>query len=254
MGHTAPTCHTRDDVLKSFNAMTLIESSESTWYPDSGPTAHMTPHTGNLSSFASYYGFDKLLVSNGTLLPLAHTSSSYVFTHSRSFHLKHAHHVPRLIHNLLSISHLCHDNNCFANFNSTHLCVKDNLTGKPLLSTKSTGGLYPITSSLVVPKSSVLVARAMPIGFIQVSRNLSSFCSIFQLSKSKDLSFQAFSLIMYVDVDWASYPDTRLCIIGYAIYFGSNLISWSSKKQPTVSRSSAESEYPSIAFVVDKSS
>ncbi|KAF5458683.1 hypothetical protein F2P56_022696 [Juglans regia] len=38
-----------------------------------------------------------------------------------------------------------------------------------------------------------------------------------------------------------------LTIPGYSIYLGDNLVSWSAKKQPTVSRSSCESEYQALA-------
>ncbi|XP_062013935.1 uncharacterized mitochondrial protein AtMg00810-like [Rosa rugosa] len=54
-------------------------------------------------------------------------------------------------------------------------------------------------------------------------------------------------LSAYSDVDWAGCPDSRRSTSGYLVYLGSNLISWCSKKQPTIARSSAESEYRSLA-------
>lgn len=61
------------------------------------------------------------------------------------------------------------------------------------------------------------------------------------------------SLISYTDADWGGCPNTRHSTSGYCVYLGDNLLSWSSKRQPTLSRSSAEVEYCGVANVVSES-
>uniref|UniRef100_A0A2N9F4X6 Reverse transcriptase Ty1/copia-type domain-containing protein n=1 Tax=Fagus sylvatica TaxID=28930 RepID=A0A2N9F4X6_FAGSY len=55
-------------------------------------------------------------------------------------------------------------------------------------------------------------------------------------------------LSAFTDADWAGDPDDRRSTSGYLVYLGSNPITWSAKKQPTVSRSSTESEYRALAI------
>lgn len=51
----------------------------------------------------------------------------------------------------------------------------------------------------------------------------------------------------FADADWAADRDDRRSVSGYCVYLGKNIVSWCSKKQNTVSRSSTEAEYRSVA-------
>ena len=62
--------------------------------------------------------------------------------------------------------------------------------------------------------------------------------------------FKDLRLYGFCDSDWGSDVDDRKSTSGFCVYLGPNLISWSSKKQHVVSRSSAEAEFRSLAAII----
>nr|GEZ42496.1 ribonuclease H-like domain-containing protein [Tanacetum cinerariifolium] len=55
------------------------------------------------------------------------------------------------------------------------------------------------------------------------------------------------SFIAYSDANWVGCLTMRRSTSGYCFFLGNNLLSWSSKRQPMLSRYSAEAEYHSVA-------
>ncbi|KAA0059238.1 putative mitochondrial protein [Cucumis melo var. makuwa] len=64
------------------------------------------------------------------------------------------------------------------------------------------------------------------------------------LSKSDNMSLDGF-----VDADWASDSDDRKSTSGFCVYFGNNLVSWGSKKQSIIDRSSTKAEYRCLTLL-----
>jgi histone deacetylase 1/2 len=63
-----------------------------------------------------------------------------------------------------------------------------------------------------------------------------------KIRKSNSMLISAFA-----DADWAGCPDDRRSTGRFAVFLGCNLVSWCARKQATVSRSSTEAEYKSLA-------
>ncbi|CAN1345150.1 Retrovirus-related Pol polyprotein from transposon TNT 1-94 [Linum perenne] len=56
------------------------------------------------------------------------------------------------------------------------------------------------------------------------------------------------SLVAFSDAGWVSDKEDSRSQYGYAIFHGPNLISWTSRKQKVVARSSTEAEYRALAY------
>ncbi|GJW33156.1 ribonuclease H-like domain-containing protein [Tanacetum coccineum] len=84
-------------------------------------------------------------------------------------------------------------------------------------------------------------------------------CVLRYLRGTTDLELQLFrsttlQLIAYSGADWAGCPAMRRSTSGYCVFLGDNLLMWSSKRQDTLSCSSAEAEYRGVANAVAETS
>nr|GEZ45727.1 ribonuclease H-like domain-containing protein [Tanacetum cinerariifolium] len=68
------------------------------------------------------------------------------------------------------------------------------------------------------------------------------------LEKMSNTIFE--DLVAYSDADWAGCPTTRNSTLGYCVFLGNKLISYSSMLQPMLSRSRAEPEDLGVANAV----
>nr|GEV45343.1 ribonuclease H-like domain-containing protein [Tanacetum cinerariifolium] len=72
-----------------------------------------------------------------------------------------------------------------------------------------------------------------------------------KLAPSSGIDFSisnvGFKVTAYFDYDWAKCPITRRLVFGYRVFVNGSLVYWKSKKQATLSKSSAEAEYRAMA-------
>ncbi|GJW59995.1 ribonuclease H-like domain-containing protein [Tanacetum coccineum] len=112
-------------------------------------------------------------------------------------------------------------------------------------------------SRTLIDTESKLGSDGDPVSNPTLYRSLA--CSLQYLTFTRpDISYavqQLFSssttdLVAYSNADWAGFPTTRRSTLGYCVFLGNNLLSWSFKRQPTLSRSSAEAECYGVANAV----
>ena len=96
--------------------------------------------------------------------------------------------------------------------------------------------MHQVCQFMNTPTDAHLVAAKCILRYINGTSNFGIFL------QPGPLSISAFS-----DLDWVADPFDRRSTTGFLVYLGYNPITWSAKKQDTVSRSSTESEYRALA-------
>nr|XP_016495881.1 PREDICTED: uncharacterized mitochondrial protein AtMg00810-like [Nicotiana tabacum] len=97
--------------------------------------------------------------------------------------------------------------------------------------------IHVLSQFMHCPKKSHMEAAIRVVRYIKGASGLGLLMS----------SKQSPKLTAFCDADWASCPVSRRSVTGYVMKLGNSLVSWKSKKQCTISRSSIEAEYKSMA-------
>ncbi|KAK4269211.1 hypothetical protein QN277_022399 [Acacia crassicarpa] len=125
------------------------------------------------------------------------------------------------------------------------------LMSDPSLYRRAIGSLQYLTTSrpdiaYSVNKLSQFLAKPTEVHFQGVKRILRYLKGTY-LYGLHVKPIKTFQLMGFTDADWATDIDDRKSMGGYCVYLGGTLVSWCSKKQKVVSRSSSESEYRSLS-------
>jgi len=91
-----------------------------TWYPDSGATHHMTSDLANLNlKTEEYGGSDHIRVGNGNTIPITHIGDAHISSPSFPFTLHNVLRVPNIQKNPISVHQFIKATNSFFEFHPT---------------------------------------------------------------------------------------------------------------------------------------
>ena len=127
---------------------------------DTGATAHIFAHPGNLASFTSVFTDRRIIVGDGSTLPITHVGHTSFPSTSTPLSLSNILVSPHLIKNLVSVRHLTRENSVTVEFDELGFCVKYARTRMVLHRCDSFDELYPVHS----PSTSTTAPVALSAG------------------------------------------------------------------------------------------
>ncbi|GJY28553.1 ribonuclease H-like domain-containing protein [Tanacetum coccineum] len=249
---------------------------------DTGASSHLNFDASNLSTIFDKRLFPYVHVGDGKSIPVINTGHSNIPSHHRPLYHHNVLVTPSIIKNLIFVRQFTRDNNCTIEFDAFGFSVKDYLTRHILLRCDSLGDLYPVTKSSTplisflstsastwhqcvghpVDTKSKLGPNGVPVQdptmYLSLAGGLQYLtftCPDLSYAGTLDLGLHLYAssttiLVGYTNADWASFPSTRRSTSGYCVFLGDNILSWSAKRQHTLSRSSADAKYRGVANVV----
>ena len=134
---TAPCSFVQTGNIKALSASKDCLSS--IWIIDSGATDHMTSNSNFFSNHTTLSGWPKVKVDDGTLSSIISQGLASI---TPSLTLQNVLHVPNLSYNLLSVSKITKDFNCFVTFTPSCCVFQDQISGRMIEHGERKGGLY----------------------------------------------------------------------------------------------------------------
>ena len=114
---------------------------------DTGATAHMFAHPGNLAASTPVTTDRRIIVGDGSTLPITHVGHTLFPSNSMPISMSNILVSPHLIKNLVSVKSLTRENPVTVEFDGLGFCVKDARTRMVLHRCDSPDELYPVHPS-----------------------------------------------------------------------------------------------------------
>ncbi|KAF3621213.1 hypothetical protein FXO37_32912 [Capsicum annuum] len=260
----------RQMIMSFFSALGLQSNdlASNVWLVDSGASNHKTNSSSMLKNVRKYHGPSQIQVANDSNLPITKVGD-ITKTFNNIFV------SPKLSTSLISVGQL-EDNNCDVNFSHNGCLVQDQVSGTIIAKGPKVGRLFPIHFS--IPRVLSFACTSTPSKTEVWHKSLGHPNSIVlsHLSNSGLLGLQDSSSVdtpLELNVKYRqeegdllpdptifgqlvgslnyltiTRPDISFAVQqGWCMFLGESLISWKSKKQDRVSKSSTKAEYRAMS-------